>query len=50
MRSTYESDSYYMIMDKKIKRISLTIVFTIVSISVVFLGASLAAGLSSSMR
>ena len=34
-------------MDKKIKRISLTIVFTIVSISVAFIGASLAAGLSS---
>jgi hypothetical protein len=34
-------------MDKKIQRITLTIVVTIVSISVVFLGASLAEGLSS---
>jgi hypothetical protein len=34
-------------MDKKIKRITLTIVVTIVSLSLVFLGASLATGLSS---
>jgi hypothetical protein len=34
-------------MDKKIKRITLTIVVTLVSLSVVFLGASFAAGLSS---
>ncbi len=34
-------------MDKTIKRITLTIVVTIVSLSVVFLGASLATGLSS---
>jgi hypothetical protein len=34
-------------MDKTTKRITLTIVVTIVSLSVVFLGASLATGLSS---
>jgi hypothetical protein len=34
-------------MDKTTKRITLSIVVTIVSLSVVFLGASLAAGLSS---
>jgi hypothetical protein len=34
-------------MDKTIKRITLTVVVTIVSLSVVFLGASLASGLSS---
>jgi hypothetical protein len=34
-------------MDKTIKRITLTIVVTIASLSVVFLGASLATGLSS---
>jgi hypothetical protein len=34
-------------MDKTTKRITMTIVVTIVSLSVVFLGASLATGLSS---
>jgi hypothetical protein len=47
MRTIYESDMYDIGMDRIMKRIIATIVVTIVSISAVFLGASLAAGLSS---